>query len=220
MLTELEEKGTDLMLLCKDSTNNEHFYHSHGKLATKCVDFSSAFRKSKDFQNVWSFDKTDPRPLSLPGCSAWGILSALWPLKELLPNRIFADVKFSKSSLRYGSPHEGDLLRNVYVFEHYHQKEVNDALGKDALRMNCAILDVGYGLSIGLMFEGLEGIDYKKTLIENNSWPYVKIVEDWPDTKIVSLSGDILLCVKQIDRDVCINVVMDNLVNDRYLHFL
>src|SRR5690606_5827290 len=102
------------------------FLNEHQNKARKVLDFSGATKTSalnKEPDTTYALGALydpDAKIVSFPGCSSWGVLAVLLSLKDILPEVVFADVKFSKSALQHDSPNDParDLLKPIHPLCH------------------------------------------------------------------------------------------------------
>jgi N-acetyl-gamma-glutamylphosphate reductase len=221
----------DYLFLASSNDKSLAALNQYGARTRKIIDFSGATKLSalagqKGMTYALNYDPK-AKLVALPGCSSWGILSALLPLhslsKNLLPEVIFADVKFAKSALQFDSPslQLQEDIKLIYPLQHFHQQEINLALGQPNLvQMAPSIIDLPQGVSINLMFKPLQGVDYISALKNSLHPNYVQIVDQIPTLQEVIGTKNIIMQVSQNNWAVNINICLDNLVNDRFLSFL
>jgi N-acetyl-gamma-glutamylphosphate reductase len=221
--------GVDYLFVASAGNKSFDFILKHQVYAKKVIDFSGSTKSAalsghseiSYGLNPW-YDK-DKKIISLPGCSSWGIVSSLLPLQDVLPDVVFADVKFSQSALQHDSPHNLASLQiqNVYTFNHYHQYEINQALKKPNLvQMAPSLINVPSGLSINLFFKPLENINYIENFKKNKSCNYVILSPNIPNLNSAIASDKIYFFISQNLYGVNINIVLDNLVNSRFWQYL
>lgn len=200
-------------------------YHSQFKI----VDFSGAYKpQALAGQNLFTyafdplFDKAKSHVV-FPGCSSLAMLTALYPLKDIIiPDSVFADVKFSKSAMQYKSSRQTSVLENqaesVNPFNHFHEKEINQVLSPLQVKVLPSVLNIAQGLFINLFFNvsNFDSVEeVLKTYYQSNSDVIFNgNLKDVLDTNKTSLS------VVQENHRVCITIISDNLVNGKVFTFL
>jgi N-acetyl-gamma-glutamylphosphate reductase len=217
----------DYLFLASSNDKSLAALNQYGAQSRKIIDFSGATKLSalagqKGMTYALNYDPK-AKLVALPGCSSWGILSALMPIKNLLPEVVFADVKFAKSALQFDSPslQLQEDIKLIYPLQHFHQPEINLALGQPNLvQMAPSIIDLPQGVSINLMFKPNPEVDYVSVLQNKIHPDYVQVVNYLPTLQEVIGTKNILMQVSQNNWAVNINICLDNLVNDRFLSFL
>lgn len=221
--------GADYLFLASTSEKSLSFLNQFQNQAKKIIDFSGATKylaldsHPQITYGVKTWYDPSKQIVALPGCSSWGILSALKPLDKVLPEVVFADVKFSKSAMQFDSPNSVEIvqIQGLHTFTHYHQNEINKALNKPNLvQMAPSIVGLPSGLSINLFFAPLKDVNYIQEFNQNNQDPRVVFALKNPTLNQVIASDKILIYITQTEYAVNINIVMDNLVNNRFWPFL
>lgn len=217
-------ENPDYYFLATTSEKAQEFFIKNSD-KYRIVDFSGALKpeigQNPDLTYAFSpvFDP-EKKHIVFPGCSALAILTALYPLKSLLTEPIFADVKFSKSSMQYKSKTQTSILINqievVRPFTHIHEQEINKVLNCELVKIIPSVVNIESGLFINLYFNSTEKIE---TILKEFYTNHPEIVFD---QKLVNILGTdkISLQVFQKNTQVCISVITDNLVNGKIFKFL
>ncbi len=157
---------------------------------------------------------------SNPGCSAIGSITALAPIIEIIKEDIILDVNFSKSSLTRNSSfnEQEDIMTLVYPYSHFHQKEVAHYFGnRHNIVMAPTIIDVPNGISINIHAFKKDSMEEKESIFNtikdfykekdniliSNSRSYE--IKDFINTDKIGIY------VKEQDKNILINIVLDNL---------
>lgn len=214
-------QSPDYLFLATDSTKAEKVFQQY-QSTHRIVDFSGSF-KSVALKEESSFTygftpvfNSSIDHISFPGCSALAILTTLYPIKDLiLPESIFADVKFSKSAMQYKSSRQQSVLQNqvelVNPFTHFHEQEINQILSPLKIKLVPSVINIPQGLFINLFFNTNSSVDIKSILeqTKNSDMVWDKQLPEILDTNLISLS------VVQEDNRVVISLITDNLVNGK-----
>lgn len=229
----LDHEKIDYLILCSNEKRCKDFINKYRNNSNinKIIDYSGALKNSimnGDNNITYAFNSiydSSKKMVAHPGCSSLGILTALYPIKdEYEIDNCFIDVKFSKSTLKYNSQNLNNLTNNTFGLlydEHYHQKEVNYFLNKTNISIAPSIIDIDNGISLNIFIQSNKPHD----LIDKISVYYtndnnVNITKDLMDIKSVVGTSKINIYFKKTGNGLIINVLLDNLFNDRFLRFI
>lgn len=227
----LDKEKVDFLFLASSKEKNKayikHYPHSP---TLKIFDFSGLL-KDKFLNNsnevtygfLPLYDK-QKKLVAMPGCSSLAILQSLYPIKELLSTEIFIDVKFSKSALKNNSVSLIGLnenIKGILYNQHPHQLEIQHILNNKKITLAPSVIDIPSGISINIFIANVNYDSILNLLLDYYKLDrQVKIVPTNPQITDVIKTGTTLIHVSPSYSGVIINVVTDNLINNRFLNLL
>lgn len=227
---ELETEKVDFLFLCTTKDKAKAYVKKYPKSPNLVIlDFSGATRPSLGINPHITygfeplFDK-NKSVISFLGCSSLGILHALYPLKHLLQDTVFIDTKFPRSAIKHNSPNLANLSGNcinLLTGSHPHQAEVRKILNFNNLVMSPSLIDIPQGISLSIFIPNLSSTLTKATLqsfYEHNR--EIILSPDPVDVRKVINTSKCHIHITGDDSSTIMTVAIDNLVNNRYLHFL
>ena len=169
----------------------------------------SKVRELKDFSYGFELIDQVSNNISNPGCSAIGILYALYPIKEYL-NNVDIYSYFPLNALKYNSPNreramkEGEFLLRR---EHYHKKEVEKVLGY-SINYKTIITNKPEGLLVKLY---LDTSVSKEELVEMLELFYKDNNKIKINDELILSDSDIKINLKAENEKIIIYTLLDNI---------
>jgi N-acetyl-gamma-glutamylphosphate reductase len=229
--SQVTKSKLDVLFLSTDSKKALIFIKKYQNTKTQIIDLSGSqklksYTGAKDqqksfFNFFYGLNQINPigtrKHIANPGCSSLGVLTALFPIKHLLTESVFVDVKFSKSAMRYSSDNQKHISNNIkllHPLSHFQQDEINYVLKGDLeVSLSASVVGIDRGISLNIFAKTKKNVDIEKKLIQyykNNSNIIVSTAPK--DLSAVIDTTKIYIYVKQNKDVVLINAVFDNLI--------
>lgn len=222
------DENPDFLLFATSSEKTKELFEKY-KDKFRIMDVSSYFKQEAiELEGLFTYAfkpifNKNIKNIVFPGCSSLAILTALYPIQELvIPDSVYADVKFSKSAVQSKSENLKDIELNNIIdiknFEHYHQNEINNVLSNLDIKIAPSIVNVDKGIYINIFFNLLNELDINSYLMN--------FYKNDPNVVFVGSASDVLggnkirIKVFQDKKRVNINVITDNLINGKIFDFL
>lgn len=227
----LEKEKVDFLFLASSKERNKQYLKQYKHSPEiKIFDYSGLLKErviEKDPLVTYGFlplYEKNKQLVAMPGCSSLAMLNALYPLKHLLAEEIFIDVKFPKTSLKHNSPNLTNLdlnIKGILYNQHPHQEEVCSILQYPNITIAPSLVDVPSGISVNIFLPKVDFIETNTILLkyyEHSSRVMIKGKN--PLLSDVIRTGETHIFISPSKAGTVLNVVSDNLINNRFLDFL